>query len=118
MFPAAFLSFSTVFSLFIAENDLSHVAVVGEMVVMSFTNTRMFLRSSGLHGRRDVYTSGFRCSLGSQEALQFLPLFNCSIIFFLGKGVGKNDLLAFALLHYLKQLFLLFEQANFCDQKQ
>ena len=44
--------------------------------------------------------------------------FNCSIIFFLGKGVGKNDLLAFALLHYLKQLFLLFEQANFCDQKQ
>ena len=46
--PCCILVFSTVFSLFIAENDLSHVAVVGEMVIMSFTNTRMFLRSSGL----------------------------------------------------------------------
>ena len=50
------LVFSTVFSWFMAENDLSHVAVVCEMVIISLTNTRI-CKSSGLRANKDAYTS-------------------------------------------------------------
>ena len=55
--PCCILVFSTVFSRFIAENDLSHVAVVGEIVIVSLTNTRTLFRSFWLRASRDAYTS-------------------------------------------------------------
>ena len=55
--PCCILVFSTVFSRFIAENDFSHVAVVGEIVIVSLTNTRTLFRSFWLRASRDAYTS-------------------------------------------------------------
>ena len=64
--PCCILVFSTVFSRFIAENDLSHVVVVGEIVIVSLTNTRTLYRSFWLRASRDAYTSlWFQCSLCS-----------------------------------------------------
>lgn len=64
--PCCILVFSTVFSRFIAENDLSHVAVVGEIVIVSLTNTRTLFRSFWLRASRDAYTSlWFQCFLCS-----------------------------------------------------
>ena len=98
--PCCILVFSTVFGLFIAENDLSYVAV-GEMVIMSFTNTRMFLRSSGLRAIIYSWFTWFFWKKTQQQRLffDFFPplstrIFSLGISYFLKGLVTKARFLS------------------------